>query len=273
MTSKTREQQLSTYSLIEELYQLDVDSATIFTELFAVVGTHLVFDAATLYILNSETNSLEKVQSINQDVEILSGFQIESGDGLSGWSADSAKSLLISDRTKKKSYNPETDFASFLSIPILRNKILYGVINFGSFTKENFTQEDIHSIEKISPIMSYIITNYQLSNSLDKIKSAYINSVDQLETAKNHKVTDLMVNQISTETSEVIHSINNSLSIILGNLQCLLIGSNEFNQKSLSRLKRIEVAAKKISESNNTIMSLNSLVNLKPKIDSTTIES
>ncbi len=250
-------------NLIDNLAQIDLKAEDTYSLIFEQIQKYISFDAATFYVFNSETKKLEKKKSYNQDVEILTGIQIEYGDGLSGWSADSAQPILITDRTKKKSYNPETDFASFLSVPILRSDTLCGVLNLGSFEKKNFTQNHIDEIETASTVISYIIEYCQLSRTYTEIQTAYINSVDQLNSLNNQLVLNSTVDKISSETSEVIHGINNALSIILGNLQCLLIGKNEFNQKSLSRLKRIETAAKKISESNNKILNLNSMVNLQ----------
>lgn len=248
-------------TIADALVQLDVESENIFLEIFEVMHTYINFDAATFYLFNSETNTLKKVKSFKQDVEILAGLQIDAGDGLSGWCAESAQTILISDRTKRKSYNPEIDYASFISIPIIQHKTLYGVINLGSFTKSLFSQKDVDVVESTGSILSFIIAHNLLLKKYKEIKTAYIQSVDQLQKLNNQIIPHSTIDKISEETAEVIHGINNSLSIILGNLQCLLIGKNEFNQKSLSRLKRIEAAAKKVADSNMQILNLNSIVN------------
>lgn len=263
MTDTTKQKKKPQLSIIDNLIQLDIDAENIFVQVLDRIQKYVKFDAATIFIVNSETEKLEKAKSFKQDVEILTGLQVEFGDGLSGWSAESAQTILIPDRTKKKSFNPDSDYASFLSVPILRNNIIYGVINFGCYTKDTFSNEHIEIIESASPIISYVINYYQLSQKNDKIKSAYINAVDQYNVIKTQLISDSTANTIASETAEVIHGINNSLSIILGNLQCILIGKNEFNQKSLSRLRRIESAAKKIAESNTKILNLNYLVSSK----------
>ncbi len=249
--------------LLDDLLHVDLTDENLFHKILSCMQNHIKYDAATLYLKNSKTNKLKKIVSIKQDVEILTGLHVDLGDGLSGWSAESATPILIADRTKKKSYNPDIDFASFLSVPILKDDSLYGVLNFGSFTTERFSQEDIKLVESSSTLISKFVDYYELTLQLDELQTAQINSTSQLAELQNQKIIGSTVDEISKETAEVIHGINNSLSIIIGNLQCLLIGKNEFNQKSLARLKRIEIAAKKISVSNNRIMNLNTLVNLK----------
>ncbi len=261
MTVNIKKNIKSNCSIADALVQLDIDTENLFSDIFEVILTYIKFDAATFYILNFDTNKLEKVKSFKQDVEIFSGLQIEAGDGLSGWCAETARTILISDRTKKKSYNPEADYASFISIPIIKQKTLYGVLNLGSFTKNRFSEKDAAAVEPAGPILSVMVAHYLLLKKYNEIKAAYIQSVEQLQNLNNQIIPNSTADMISEETAEVIHGINNSLSIILGNLQCLLIGENEFNQKSLSRLKRIEAAAKKVADSNIQILNLNSIVN------------
>ncbi len=248
-------------NLLDSLMLIDVDSDNLFDAVFELLKEHLKFDAGTIYLLDEKNNKLEKVDYYNQDVEILTGLQIESGDGLSGWSADTAHAIIIADRTKMKSYDPETDFAAFLSVPILKDEKLYGVINLGSFTKNEFVKADIKTIESVAPLLSLLMKHYSLLKKYNSVNETHQESIEYMTSLKKQVVADCTIDEISNETSEVIHGINNSLSIIIGNLQCLLIGKNNFNQKTLSRLKKIETAAKRINDSNNKILNLNSILN------------
>jgi len=272
-TSNKSIKQHDNFSMIGLIEKLDFQTDDVYSQIFSMLHENIPFDAGTLYLFDFDEKKLKKVHTYKQDVEILTGLHVDYGDGLSGWSAESAQTIMIADRTKKKSYNPDTDFASFMSIPILHNSKLYGVINLGSFTKNSFLKSHVNIIESGSSILSMIIEHQSHIKKFNTLKLAYNKSVEQQKVLQEQFISESTAEKFSIETANVIHGINNSLSIILGNLQCLLIGKNELNQKSLSRLKRIEVAAKKISESNEDIMNLNALVSVDSKSKKTISES
>lgn len=246
--------------LMTSIFEIDINSDSLFNSILLKIRKHIKFDEATCYLFNKNTEQLQKIESLSRDVELLNLLSTEIGSGLSSWSADSAQSILLADRTKRKDFDPENEFASFLSVPIYKNEDLYGVLNFGSYTKDTFTKDDLKLVESISDILVFYYRIYTDSRKISELEK----SCSDMQCQHYHNISQTLpqatVESISVGTSEVIHGINNSLSIILGNLQCLLIGASEFNQKTLSRLKRIEVAAKKISDSNNKILKLNSLV-------------
>ncbi len=60
--------------------------------------------------------------------------------------------------------------------------------------------------------------------------------------------------------ASVNHEINNPLSVIVGNVQCLVMEKAATNQKALSRMRRIEAAALRIAKANRRLGQIKSLV-------------
>jgi signal transduction histidine kinase len=54
----------------------------------------------------------------------------------------------------------------------------------------------------------------------------------------------------------ISHEVNNSLSVIIGNVQCLLMEKESTDDRSLDRLHRIESAAIKIGVVNKRLLQI-----------------
>ena len=225
------------------------------------LNKNISFDAATMYKYSNKNKELVNIGGIGGDVELLSQITLSAGAGLSGWAAESNKPILIADRSKKKSYNPETDFASFMSVPLLQKETVIGVINFGSYKPNVFTKDDLQLVQMLSGIISLILEKISYEQKYNNVVLKLKSSITNIDKLKEKSIDVDVVEHISSETSKIIHNINNSLSIILGNIQCMMISKSGLNQKMMSRVKRVEIAAQKISKANQQILALYDLVN------------
>lgn len=224
------------------------------------------FDAATLYQVDLKDDSLHKIASLGGDVELLGQFTLAAGTGISSWTADSKRPILIADRTGNKNYNPDTDYASFLSVPILQNGLVIGVLNLGSYTPRRFSEEDLHLLEPVSGLFSLVIEKAALQNTVSELNIKLKRSSVEKERIEEKSVDLETVEELSSDTSKIIHEINNALSIVFGNIQCILMGENGINQKTMSRLRRVEDAAKTISQSNQKILEIHGIINKEESI-------
>ena len=218
------------------------------------------FDAATIYQYSEITRELEKVASVGSDVELLESLALDMGTGLSAWTADSNEPILIADRTKKRRFNPEEDYACFLSAPLVTNDELLGVLNFGSHTPNKFDDTDIVVLKLVSAIYLPIKKLEQQKKYQKELEQSLDIFRDEITSISKKSIDINTVEKIAKDTSAIIHGINNSLSIVLGNIQCILLSKDNFNQKTMARIKRIEEAAKRITESNQQILKLHNLV-------------
>jgi GAF domain-containing protein len=81
----------------------------------------------------AETMSIACARGISEDV--ASRVRVRIGQGISGWVAHNRKPLLV--RTKGESDVPQNgkdvyNSDSFLSVPVLHNDVIYGVLNFSN---------------------------------------------------------------------------------------------------------------------------------------------
>ena len=264
MAKKINEKQMNEvleciFQISDEVYGTEIDPRAV-QAVLKTLKKVVKYDAASLYYYNPEKRELQKIESVGGDVELLTELTGTGGNGLSGFTLETNQPILIADRTKKSNFNPDEDYASFLSVPLFSQEQISGVINFGGHTANKFSETDVTLMRLLASFFALV-----LEKQVAQTKYANLQTNFQLVTKELQKYTqqgyESGFKKITADTAEIIHGINNSLSIILGNIQCLTMSSNEMNQKALSRIKRMEIAAKKIIESNQQLLELHALAN------------
>jgi signal transduction protein with GAF and PtsI domain len=179
------------------------------------------FDAATLYLLDSDGKCLAEKATLGGRVEILTILRLDTGTGLSAWTARNKKPILLDDRSRKSDFDPQNDYATIMSVPLLVENEVLGVLNLGCRQSKSLSDKHV----KLMTI----------------IAAEKLSAVSELSVSINHE-------------------INNPLAVIVGNVQCMMIQCKNLDQKSLSRLRRVEEAAIRIGEINRKLLMIDSLV-------------
>ncbi|HKK21603.1 MAG TPA: GAF domain-containing protein [candidate division Zixibacteria bacterium] len=225
-------------------------------ELLKCLKKLVPYDAATLFWFDQTRQALETAATVGGEVKILNFVRLEGGAGISGWTALNKKPFLLADRSKTKQFDPENDYASFMTIPLVSDDDVIGAISFGAKEPNVFDEAMLKRV---------MYTGEQLVVSLEKLhfqerarllENRLRKAEEQLKSSRNLLVQPSFAQDLKRNVSGVIHEINNSLSVIVGNIQCMLAQGAAANQKMLSRLKRIEGAAEKISSANGRILSI-----------------
>ncbi|UCE23383.1 MAG: GAF domain-containing protein [Candidatus Zixiibacteriota bacterium] len=218
----------------------------------SVVG----FDAATVYLCDSRDGRLQEAASIDGTVEVLDFLQIEYGDGLAGYTADSRKPVLLSDRSTHNNFNPDTDYASFMSVPLIVADDVIGVINLGSRTPGAYTEDDVEFMLVVAGQTGLAFEKLHLERISGKCRSDLDTLKTELESLRARTSDVPGSTQIKDLVGQINHDINNSLAILLGNIQCMLMQKVITDQNSISRLRRMERALMKINEANHRLLQL-----------------
>jgi len=82
----------------------------------------------------------------------------------------------------------------------------------------------------------------------------------ELKKAQGRIIAAEKLSAVSELSVSINHEINNPLAVIVGNVQCMMIQCKNLDQKSLSRLRRVEEAAIRIGEINRKLLMIDSLV-------------
>ncbi|UCC43401.1 MAG: GAF domain-containing protein [Candidatus Zixiibacteriota bacterium] len=238
----------------------DRASGTVYRDVLGLVQQLVPFDAATLFLVDSAGKRLEERATLGSRIEILENFRLKLGDGLSGWTARSRKPILLSDRTKKSNFDPEVDFACVLSYPLVRDERLIGVLNLGCRRPQGLADHHLGLLAIVAD---------QLSISMERLIYEQIISALELELDKTKQDFDAIrcmvvpgerVVAADELASAAFHEACNLLEVIVGSAQCLRIQLKGYDQKTLTRLKRIEAAALAITEVNRRMLGIGSVM-------------
>ncbi len=231
-----------------------------FEEVLELIKNIVFFDAATLYLLNEEKGKLEQVAILGGRVELLSFLSVGAGDGLSGWTAHNRRPVLLSERNTISSFNPDNEYATFLSLPLLVEEEVIGVLNIGCVEARALTDNDIKLLTIIADQLALTIERLNYRDKIESFSTQLQKVQLQLQQAQRSIPLPSRLYQVAPVSTTINHGINNALSVIVGNVECLLSEKAARNQKSLSRLKRIENAALQIVPFNRKVLEISSLV-------------
>lgn len=184
-----------------------------------------------LYDKNEDVLKIAAAHGI--DSEIIRTAKVKIGSGLSGHVAKFRKSLLISDISKDPRFSTNKNKSDYktrsaLSVPIIRNENLIGVINVNNkFNEEIFTYDDQELLEAISDQTAVAVMNARHhENSIKKLRELqYLNNISQmvqstLDLDKLLKVTlDLITELMGVETCSLmlIDELTQTMNIVIAN--------------------------------------------------------
>ena len=214
----------------------------------------LGFDAATVYFYDQKQEQLVEGVSLDNRVELVDFLSIGHGAGLSGWTVHDRRPLLLTHREEKD--GPTLSFQTFLSVPLLHGETIYGALNIGCHDPEALDQRDVRLIEVAAVLLVHLIRECEQDVQIDRTKKQLRTVNDQLRLARRGLIVLDQLAAASRKAGDVIHQINDPLSVVLGNTQCLVAEEGAVNQRGLRRLRRIETAALRIAEVNHSLLEI-----------------
>lgn len=228
-------------------------------ELITGLGQLVPFDGATLY-LSDAVGDLTETLSLGSPVSFLNYLSLGENSGLQGWAAINRQPVLIPVRRNPESSIEGGEYRAIMAIPLVSGDAVRGVINLGSFVAGTYDDRSLFLAELATGYLALHIDNVILKrrNNALCIKLNDSQQEPGPQTAPQDMVSKL--HEAAQTAAEVNHEINNPLSVIIGNVQCLVMEKVATTQKSLSRLRRIESAALRISQANRRLGIIRSLI-------------
>lgn len=218
------------------------------------------FDSATVFRVTRDGSDMRPVLDEGDRVDMLDFVSVGSGGGLTGWSAESARPVLLSDRTRLSSFHPDTDFAAFLSFPVTLQDRVVAIFNFGAKKAGAFSKSHVEALEKVLLPLAFSVENVFLKEDLRRLqrsKSEIERSLSKSQDSSSIAQSLATIIDLATETN---HIVNEALSVIVGNVQCLLMENAAGNQKGIARLRRVEAAAMNVNDCNRKLLRIAALV-------------
>lgn len=231
---------------------------TLLHETARVLADTIKADSCFIYLLDHNSYDLILSGAWPPHPYQVGKLKIESGEGLTGWVAEHKKLLVLSKNAYKDSRFklfqnlPEDKFEAFLSIPIILNNELIGVINIQNRRTKNFSLSQIKLLTNISDQVAGAIERKRLLKIAEK-KSKQIETITHLsKSLVSGSYLQEILQLIVTMTAQMMDSKICSLMLLDEEKQELKIASTQ----SLSEAYRKKPPVKVIQSASGKALKL-----------------
>jgi len=208
----------------------------VFERMLNLIGKSVEFSRASLFLLNKSNNQMEEVASVGKKVDLIDFVRFDAGLGLSAWVAKEKRPILLSNLRRKRSGE---GIKSFLTIPLVLNGELFGVMNFGHIRAHVFEPEDVKFLTSASLPVTLSLERMFYHSKTVKLEN-------ELEQTREHtKQLQMRISQMESviPTPQLLENLNEKiktpLSSIVENAEFLLNSfSLQQNEKSFPQSKK-----------------------------------
>lgn len=114
------------------------------------------FEAASLYVFSKRKRALQKLSDFGGGVNFIEKVRFENGRGLSAWVAKKQQQIYLPD-IHRGSRHGQAPIRSYISIPILYDEEIMGVLNLSHVKPNSFERASLiiirSFIESVKPIL------------------------------------------------------------------------------------------------------------------------
>ncbi len=169
---------------LSRVVQAGNDPIEAFRESLNQIRAAIPFENATLFLLNRESQTLEEAVSIGGRVDLIGHVRFDRGKGFSSWVAQQRKPVLLNDLHREE--GPDAvSLRSFLSVPLLVQSEVVGVVNMSHSKPGAFDEESVKRLELMAIPISAVAIRMLLRRERERLATT-----DDLTTLYNKRHFD-----------------------------------------------------------------------------------
>lgn len=201
----TKLQNDSLIAVINLLAQLTVfgelDFPQFLKQLITIITTIVTVDSCLIYFYDNSSKKLILVGSNIGHDEVLGTITMNTGEGITGWVAEHKKMVFISEkayedeRFKFFAQLPEDKFESFLSVPILSETGVVGVMNLQNKKPVIFSKDQMKTIESLGKIIASGFAKIMVDRKISSLQT----QLDERKVVEKAKGILMKVKHITEE--------------------------------------------------------------------------
>ncbi len=143
-------------------------------KIIEVIKNKMTFDACSIFLLEENGSRLKVGASCGLPEDLLAKIQLELGQGVTGWVAQTKTSLALSEAMKDPRFHyfpdlAEENFKSLLSVPMVADQQCIGVINVHTVDRREFSSLEINLLETIANQVSGCVRNILIYNQSQRL--------------------------------------------------------------------------------------------------------
>ena len=215
------------------------------------IASYLKTDNCVVYLNNAETNFLEPIAAYNKD-KVMDLPRLLVGQGVLGLVAKSGKSEIINDTSIEDRYvSFGSEKLSIISVPIINDQEIIGVIDARHKQKNFFKPEHINTLESVANLVAM------------QLKSA-LNLRERKKAEKNNAELLSKLEKSNEELKEYAHIVSHDLKSPLRSIAALtswikMDNLKVFDKESLQNFTDIETTLEKMDSLITDVLKFSSL--------------
>ncbi len=225
----------------------------IYDKIFDILNQFMPHQYATIFLLNPDEQKIHLVAQRGKAIDLIRLVEFEFGRGFSAWIAKERKTVYLNNLHKEKLYRSNT-LRSFLSMPLLLENDLVGVINFGDDKADAFDEGVFPRLSVLTSLLAGLLSRNRMIEQLKEQNRRILEMNRQLEETREKLLMAERKAAISATVVSLNHEINNPLMVISGNLDLLKRQTEDESQR-----KKIEIIDRQLERITTTMKKLHKI--------------
>ncbi len=222
----------------------------IVSEVLARINGMVPFKAAGLYLYDTKSLNLKPVVrqgQLNEGQDLLLGFDQRAANE---WFGARTHELVVDGDSGEQ----------LLAIPLKVQTRPVGLIAFVSDSSQPFRDKDRRFLLIAGDLIAVSMERQIYNKRLRAKNQALRKAQEELQVVRQNIINFERLSAVRELAVSINHEINNPLSVIVGNIQCLLLKTRNLEKSVYDRLKLIEREAMHIAEINQRLLKIEDLV-------------
>ena len=217
------------------------------------------YSSAVLYFFDINEVKYKKEISIGPEFDPSKYLKTNSSERFSSWAARALKPVSLSNEGKANRLEG-SGIGSLLAVPLRIENRPIGLLCLTHIEIDYFREQDIELFLMLAHLIAVSRERSVYQLELEDRNAELKKARRMLELTQQRLVNDERLLAVRELSVSINHEINNPLSVIVGNIQCLLFIEKDLNDKVIERLKRVESEAMKIADINHRLLEIDELV-------------
>lgn len=234
--------QFETLYRISRIIQDEFKGQDTFREILVEINNAVDYSSACIFSLDRENNVLEQVAGTGKKSDLISFVQFELGSGFSAWVAKYRRPIMLPN-IKRYRESVDDHIRSFISVPILMNNSLIGVLNVSNERPGSYNRTDLELVCVIGSQISSLLERQYFCSELQKRDSIIEELRRQQRESKEKPGAD-----IAGILADVRNGISRPIASMAGNTRFLQLSLKDADHRLKKSLDEIEESITKLSD-------------------------